>query len=156
VALTLENAPSAKRGFFASWINASGPVGVITASGLIALCGVIFSQQDFAAWAWRIPFLLSFVLVLLGTYIRYQVDESILFKAAYAAETRSKSPILLAIKSWKKSILFGCLVNMVHSSFLYISAVFVLGYAVKTLGMAQSNITFGVMIANILEMCMVP
>jgi MFS family permease len=156
VALTLENAPSAKRGFFASWINASGPMGIIAASGLIALVGVIFSQQDFAAWAWRIPFLLSFVLVLLGTYIRYQVDESILFKAVRAAQTRPKPPILAAIKSWKKSILFGCLVNMVHSSFVYICSVFVLGYAVKTLGMTQSNITFGLMIANILEMCMVP
>jgi MFS family permease len=156
VSLTLENAPSAKRGFFASWVNASGPMGVIAASGLIAILGVAFSQQEFAVWAWRIPFMLSFILVIIGTYIRYQVDESIMFKAVQAAQIRPRAPLLAAIKSWKKSILLGCLANMVHSTFQYMSTVFVLGYAVRTLGMAQSNVTFGTMIANIAELCMVP
>ncbi len=156
VSLTLENAPSARRGFFASWINASGPIGVILASGFIALLGYLASPQDFARWVWRVPFLLSFALVILGTYIRLQVDESTLFKAVQASAARPRAPLLDVITSWKKPVLFGCLANMVHSTFQYMSTVFVLGYAVKTLGMPGSGVTFGAMLANVLEMCMVP
>jgi MFS family permease len=156
VSLTLENAPSARRGFFASWVNASGPIGVILASGFIALLGYVSSPQDFVQWVWRIPFVLSLLLVVLGTYIRLQVDESILFKAVRASAVKTKTPLLDVMRSWKKSVLFGCLVNMAHSTFQYMSTVFVLGYAVKTLGMPGSSVTFGTMLANVLEMCMVP
>jgi len=156
VSLTLENAPSARRGFFASFVNASGPIGVILASGFIALLGFISTPQDFAQWVWRVPFVLSLVLVVLGTYIRLQVDESTLFKAVQASAARPRAPLLDVARSWKKSVLFGCLANMAHSTFQYMSTVFVLGYAVKSLGMAQSSVTFGTMVANVLEMCMVP
>jgi MFS family permease len=156
VSLTLENAPSARRGFFASWVNASGPIGVILASGFIALLGYVSSPQDFVQWVWRVPFVLSLLLVVLGTYIRLQVDESTLFKAVQASAMKTKTPLLDVMRSWKKSVLFGCLVNMAHSTFQYMSTVFVLGYAVKTLGMPGSSVTFGTMVANVLEMCMVP
>lgn len=156
VSLTLENAPAARRGFFASWVNASGPIGVILASGFIALLGFVSSPQAFAQWIWRVPFLISLVLVILGTYIRLQVDESTLFKAVQAAAARPRLPLLEVMRSWKKSVLFGCLANMVHSAFQYMSTVFVLGYVVRNLGMAQSTVTSGTMLANVLEMCMVP
>jgi MFS family permease/molybdenum-dependent DNA-binding transcriptional regulator ModE len=150
------NAPSARRGFFASWINASGPVGVVAASGLIALLGFIYSREEFANWVWRVPFALSLALVLIGTYVRAQVDESALFLATQAKAEDDRTPLLTILRSWKKPVLLACLVNMVHSSFNYMSTVFVLGYAVKTLGMPQSSITSGVTVANILEMCAVP
>jgi MFS family permease len=152
----LENAPSARRGFFASWINASGPIGVILASGLIAFLGYISNPQDFAQWVWRVPFVLSLLLVVLGIYIRLQVDESVLFKAVQASATRPKGPLLKVVRSHKTSVLFSCLANMVHSTFQYMSTVFVLGYAVKILGMPGSSVTFGTMLANVLEMGMVP
>ncbi|WP_454649965.1 MFS transporter [Bradyrhizobium liaoningense] len=156
VSLTLENAPSARRGFFASWINASGPVGIVAASGLIALLGVIYAREEFVSWVWRVPFLLSLLLVLIGTYVRAYVDESTLFVAARAKADDERMPLLAILRSWKKPVLLACLVNMVHSSFNYMSTVFVLGYAVKTLGMAQSSITSGTTVANIVEMCAVP
>jgi MFS transporter, MHS family, shikimate and dehydroshikimate transport protein len=155
VSLTLENAPSRRRGFFASWINASGPVGVICASGLIALLGFVYSREEFAAWVWRVPFLLSLLLVLIGTYVRSHVDESMLFLAA-REKSDDRMPILTVLRDWKKPVLQACLVNMVHSAFNYMSTVFVLGYAVKTLAMPQSSITSGVTAANIVEMCAVP
>lgn len=156
VSLTLENAPSGRRGFFASWVNASGPMGIIAASGLIALLGYIYSAQEFAAWVWRAPFIFSFILVILGTYIRHQVDESTLFINAQANAAKPKAPILAVLKSYKKAVVLGCLANMVHSTFQYMSTVFVLGYAVRTLGMGQSSVTLGTTLANVVEMCMVP
>ncbi|NVO16804.1 MAG: MHS family MFS transporter [Rhodoplanes sp.] len=156
VSLTLENAPQAKRGFFASWVNASGPIGIIVASGLIALLSSSYGRDEFINWVWRIPFLFSFILVVLGTYIRHSVDESLLLKKKQESSGTEKAPILTALKSWKKSIVLGCLANMVHSSFQYLSTVFVIGYAVRTLGMSQGSVTSGPMFANIAEMIMVP
>lgn len=156
VSLTLENAPSGRRGFFASWVNASGPMGIIAASGLIAGLGALYSREEFATWVWRVPFLFSFVLVLIGTYIRAHVDESLLFQNAKARASVTRMPLMEVFANWKLATLRGCLANMVHSTFQYMSTVFVLGYAVKTLGMAQSSVTSGTMIANVVEMFMVP
>ncbi|WP_272840599.1 MFS transporter [Rhodoplanes sp. TEM] len=156
VSLTLENAPQKRRGFFASWVNASGPIGIIVASGLIAILSGVYGKDSFIDWVWRIPFLFSFVLVVIGTYIRHSVDESLLLKKKQGEAGTQKAPILAALRSHKKSIVLGCLANMVHSSFQYLSTVFVIGYAVKTLGMSPAQVTSGPMFANIAEMLMVP
>ncbi len=105
---------------------------------------------------WRVPFLLSFVLVLIGTWLRYNVDESLLFKAVKDKAKTRRAPLLEVVASYKKATILGCLINMVHSAFQYMSTVFVLGYAIRKLGMAPSSITSGAMIANIVEMCLVP
>lgn len=156
VTLTLEGAPQQRRGLFASWINASGPVGVIAASGLIAMLTGVFGNDAFQQWGWRLPFLLSLVLVAVGSYVRYHVDESTLFRQAQASKTIPKLPIVEVLRSWKKSTLLAILINMAHSSFQYLSSVFVLGYAVKRLGMPAAGVTTGTTIANVLEMAMVP
>jgi metabolite-proton symporter len=156
VTLNLESAPSARRGFFASWVNASGPIGIIIATALISLLTFYFSKDEFQSWVWRVPFLLSFVLVGVGVYIRLQVDESLLFKAAQTEHKIPQVPLLTVFRSWKKSTLIAILVNMVHSSFQYLVTIFVLGYAVRQLGVSQTGVTTGTMIANIVEMAVVP
>jgi MFS family permease len=156
VALTLENAPSAKRGFFASFVNASGPMGIIIAAGSIALLSNGFGTDAFKEWGWRAPFLFSFILVLIGTYIRYHVDESILFKCAQAEKKVPKVPMALVFRSWKKSTLLACVINMAHSTFQYMSTVFVLGYAVRKLGMSPAGVSTGTMVGNVIEILMVP
>ncbi|WP_321857406.1 MFS transporter [Paraburkholderia tropica] len=80
VTLMLEAAPAQRRSLFASPINASGPVGVIAASGLIAMLTGVFGNKAFEEWGWRLPFLLSIVMIALGTYVRSQVDKSTLFR----------------------------------------------------------------------------
>ncbi len=156
VTLTLENAPTRRRGFFASWVNASGPVGVISSAGVIALLSGILGTAAFQDWGWRVPFLLSFVLVAVGTYVRAHVDESLLFRAAQAARRIPRLPISDVLRSWKLSTLRSALINMVHSAFQYMISVFALGYAVKTLGMPASGVTTGTTVANIAEMLMIP
>jgi metabolite-proton symporter len=156
VSLTLENSPSAKRGFFASWVNASGPIGIIVASGLITLLSAFYGREEFVNWIWRVPFLFSFILVVLGTYIRLQIDESFLFQNVQAKAQTRKIPLLAVLKDHKKSVLLACLPNMVHSAFQYLSTVFVIGYAVRTLGMSQASVTSGPLLANIAEMIAIP
>lgn len=156
VTLSLEGAPTGRRGFFASFINASGPLGIIAASGTIAALTGVFGTPAFAAWAWRLPFLFSIVLVAIGTSMRLRIDESALFQAARARTRSAELPISQVFKRWKLPVVRGLLINMVHSSFQYLCSVFVLGYAVKRLGMSASGITTGTTLANVLELLMVP
>jgi len=156
VTLMLEGAPSQRRGLFASAINASGPLGIIAASGLIAMLTGVFGTHAFQEWGWRLPFLLSVVMVALGTYVRSQVDESTLFRQLKANRQVARMPVLDVIRSWKMATLRAVLINMVHSSFQYLCTIFVLGYAVKRLGMSAAGITTGATLANVLELLMVP
>lgn len=156
VTLTLEGAPARRRGLFASAINASGPVGVIAASGIIAMLAGAFGADAFQEWGWRVPFLISIVMVAVGTYVRHQVDESHLFKQLKVRGRVAGLPIVEVLRSWKLPTLRAVLINMVHSSFQYLGSVFVLGYAVKTLGMSASGITTGNTVANVLAMVMIP
>lgn len=152
VVLILENAPTKNRGFFASFCNAAGPVGIICSSGVSMLLMALYDKAGFQAWAWRIPFLLSFILVLIGAYMRSHIDESFLFTDMLKQQKIQRLPIALAFKNWKKSMLFGFLVNLVHSSYNYLSTIFLMAYAIKKLSMSQAGVTSGFTIGNVFEL----
>jgi MFS family permease len=152
IVLTLENAPTKHRGFFASWINASGPLGIIVAAGTITGLMAYFGKATFQAWAWRIPFLLSLLLAAVGAYMRYQVDESLLFALAKNSKKVARVPIAVVFRTCKKSVVFGILVNMVHSTLQYTATAFVVTYAVLRLSMPQASVTSSYLIGNTLEL----
>jgi len=152
VVLTLENAPTNRRGFYASFCNAAGPVGIILSSGLSAFLMSHYGKPAFQAWAWRVPFLLSFILVLVGSYMRSHVDESFLFTDALKRKKIPRIPIAVAFKLWKKSMIFAFLVNLVHSSYNYLSTIFLMAYAIKKLSMSQTGVTSGFTIGNVVEL----
>jgi len=64
----------------------------VVASGLVAFLTYIYTKEDFTAWVWRVPFLISIVLVGVGTYIRLKIDESVLFQAAQAQKKIPRVP----------------------------------------------------------------
>lgn len=156
VTLTLEGAPSQRRGLFASTINAAGPAGVIAASGAVALLTGVFGPHAFQDWGWRVPFLISIVMVAVGTYVRHRVDESVLFEQLKTRGKITNVPILEVLRSWKLATLRSVFINMIQSAFMYLSSVFVLGYAVRRLGMPASGITTGITIANVVAMVSIP
>ena len=82
VLIVSEHGDPARRGFWASWPQAGAPAGQLIANGLLALMAVVQTDEQFLAWGWRIPFLLSAVLVLIGLWVRLSVDESPIFRAA--------------------------------------------------------------------------
>ena len=74
-----EHAPDGKRGLYTSWIQTTATMGIVLALLVILVCRLAFGDQVFAEWGWRVPFLLSAILVLLSGYIRLKLDESPLF-----------------------------------------------------------------------------
>src|SRR5207302_7696238 len=74
-----EHAPDGRRGFYTSWIQTTATMGIVLALLVILLCRLSMGDQTFGDWGWRIPFLLSAILVLLSGYIRLKLGESPLF-----------------------------------------------------------------------------
>ena len=89
VLLVSEHGDARRRGFWASWPQTGAPAGQLLATGVLSLLTAVLSDSAFGTWGWRIPFLLSGVLVIVGLWIRLSVDESPVFKQALAqAEAR--------------------------------------------------------------------
>ena len=108
--MSLEHAEKGRRGFAASFTNAGAPTGsVLGALVMTAVSGALTNQQ-FLSWGWRIPFLLSAVLLVVGLYVRSKVSESTLFQAAIAKPVRTSPPILQVLKRPKTLVLvaLGC------------------------------------------------
>ena len=84
VLMAAEHGDAKRRGFWASWPQAGVPLGSLLSAGILALMAGFQSEADFLAWGWRVPFLLSALLVVVGWYIRNRVAESPMFEAALA------------------------------------------------------------------------
>ena len=89
-----EHAPPGKRGQYTSWIQASVAGGFLLSLIVVLTCRALISETDFAAWGWRVPFLLSLVMLAISIYIRLKLSESPVFKAMKAAGTTSKNPLV--------------------------------------------------------------
>ncbi len=89
-----EHAPPGKRGQYTSWIQISVVGGFLLCLAVVLACRFAMSAEDFNAWGWRIPFLLSLIMLAISIYIRLQLSESPVFQAMKAAGTTSKNPIV--------------------------------------------------------------
>ncbi|MBV9133994.1 MAG: MFS transporter, partial [Chloroflexi bacterium] len=88
-----EHAPDNRRGYFTSWIQTTATVGLVLALVIILICRVSMGTETFAAWGWRVPFLLSFFLVAVALYIRVRLQETPLFSRLKASGKSSASPV---------------------------------------------------------------
>jgi MFS family permease len=107
-----EHVPDSKRGFYTSFIQTTASLGLFTSLIVILLTSKVLGQAAFASWGWRVPFVLSIVLVALSFYIRMQLGESPLYAKLKAAGGSSKAPIRDSFDTWPKwkialRILFG-------------------------------------------------
>src|SRR5215210_5340920 len=108
VLMAAEHGDSARRGFWASWPQAGVAAGSLLSAGVLALIAGVQSEADFLAWGWRVPFLLSVVLVVVGLYIRNRVSESPMFEAELdEAEIPPRLPALDVIRERPLAILLG-------------------------------------------------
>jgi MFS family permease len=98
-----EHAPHGRRGFFTSWIQTTATLGLLLSLIVILSVRLYLGDQAFAAWGWRVPFLISFALLLVSVYIRLQMQESPAFKKMKEEGTHSKAPLSEAFGQWKNA-----------------------------------------------------
>ena len=96
-----EHAPLGKRGFFTSWIQTTATLGLFLSLLVIMGCRIVLGVEKFEAWGWRIPFLLSILLLAISIYIRLQLQESPVFKKMKEEGKGSKAPITESFLRWR-------------------------------------------------------
>jgi metabolite-proton symporter len=139
VLMAAEHGDAARRGFWTSWPQAGVPAGNLLAAGVLALMAGVQDEADFLAWGWRVPFLLSAVLVVVGWYIRNRVSESRLFEEALVeAEVPPKLPAMDVLRERPKAIVLGAGLRWGENISYYILTVFSLTYLVDVAAETRS------------------
>ncbi|WP_083853455.1 MFS transporter [Sphingobium sp. SYK-6] len=138
--LAVENAPPGWRGRFGMMPQLGAPLGFIAANGLFLVLGLWLSEAEFLAWGWRLPFLASALLVILGLWVRLRLGETPEFRAALDAEPPARIPMAELLTRHLRATMAGTLAVVACFALFYISTAFALGYATTTLGMARDQV----------------
>jgi metabolite-proton symporter len=135
--LAAEYAPEGRRGWFGMFPQLGPPIGFLLAVGSFLLLSNFLDDEQFRAWGWRIPFLASAVLVIIGLYVRLRLSETPVFAKALQTHSRVKLPVTELLSRHARPLLLGALVMVVCYALFYISTVFSLSYGTSTLGIAR-------------------
>ncbi len=155
VILAVEHAPPDRRGFFGSWAALGVNFGLLLATGVFALVSLL-PKEDFLSWGWRIPFLLSIVLIAFGFYIRARVSETPVFSKIATSTKSARSPVIEAFRKHPREFLvvFGARLAENGLGFLY--PVFTLSYMTKQLGLSRTMVLSGIMFAYAISLATIP
>ncbi|MEV7686934.1 MFS transporter [Streptomyces bungoensis] len=162
VLLVSEHGDARRRGFWASWPQTGAPAGQLLATGVLSLLTALLSDDAFGSWGWRIPFLLSGVLVIIGLWIRLSVDESPVFKEALArAESRQaddpeKLPVVAVLRHQWRDVLVAMGARMAENISYYVITAFILVYAVASAGVSKQTALNAVLIGSAVHFAVIP
>jgi MFS family permease len=137
--LAVENAPPGWRARFGMFPQLGAPVGFIAANGLFLLLGLLLTPEQFRAWGWRLPFLLSAVLVGVGLWVRLKLTETPAFRAALAEAPPSHAPLGEVLKRHPLATVAGTFAVVACFAIFYLTTAFALGYGVGTLGYSREQ-----------------
>ncbi len=137
--LAVENAPPHKRGRYGMFPQLGAPVGFIAANGLFLILGLLLTQDQFMDWGWRLPFLGSAVLVLMGLWVRLKLTETPAFRQAMEQAEPPKVPIAELFRDHLGPTFAGTFAAIACFATYYLATAFALGYATKTLGVPKET-----------------
>ncbi|MEU9591839.1 MFS transporter [Streptomyces sp. NPDC048219] len=155
ILLTAEAAPPHRRGFLASFVQLGSPAAYLIPTGLFALLTATLSEEAFLSWGWRIPFLLSALVVVFGLVVRLKINESETFKAAKETQAHRTSPLKLLAREHKRELFGGLFAKFVEAAVFPFYTVFLVSYG-KEHGVEDSVILNAVMIAIVCELVTLP
>ncbi|MBF0122610.1 MAG: MHS family MFS transporter [Candidatus Omnitrophica bacterium] len=136
--LATETAKEGKRAWAAMWPQLGAPFGFILANGFFLLLTVLFNynssqallESDFLTWGWRIPFLASFIMVAIGLYVRFRLDETPVFARAMARGEKLKAPLAVVFRRHLKALILGTFIMLATYGVFYLMTTWILSYAI--------------------------
>ncbi|MEU4836320.1 MFS transporter [Streptosporangium sp. NPDC023615] len=157
VLIVSEHGDTARRGFWASWPQAGAPGGNLLATAVLALLAAVQTDEAFVSWGWRIPFLLSGVLVLVGMWIRLSISESPVFQQAVANAEPSRSlPIVEVFRHHWRDVLIAIGARFAENVSYYVITAFVLVYATQQAGLTKPVVLNAVLIGSAVHFVSIP
>jgi metabolite-proton symporter len=155
VTLCMEWGNPKRRGFMGSWPQVGVPIGLLLSTGAVSLFTHV-AGGGFETWGWRVPFLLSILLVGVGLWVRLGVLESPLFARELEEERIERQPLIEVVKRNPREIVLSALLRMSEQAPFYIFTAFVLAYGTETLGFSKGFLTNAVMVAAAVSLFSVP
>ena len=156
VLMTLESGDDRRRGLNASWPQVGVPIGLLLANGVLSLMGAITSDAAFLSWGWRIPFLLSGLLVIVGLWIRLSIAESPLFQAVEAEDTKARTPIVEVLRTYPRQVLLAIGARVGVDVAFYTFVLFITTYITTYLKLPRSYALNAVLVAAAVQVFLIP
>jgi metabolite-proton symporter len=139
VLLATESAPPEKRAWYGMFPQLGAPIGLFCSSAVFLLLSRALDDAQFFAWGWRVPFLASAVLVILGLYVRLSIAETPVFRRAVERHERVKVPMLTLLACHRRELVLGTLIGLSVYVNFYLMTVFTLSWATTTLGYSREQ-----------------
>jgi metabolite-proton symporter len=156
VLLAMEWGSKSRRGLMASWPQLGVPIGLLLSTGMVNVMNRALSADAFESWGWRVPFLLSFVLVLVGLYVRLRVLETPSFTEVKEANAVVRQPLVEVLKEHPLEILTSAFVRLSEQAPFYLFVTFVLTYGTGQLGFSRGQMLNDTLVAAALGLVSVP
>ncbi len=156
VLMALESGKSDRRGVNASWPQVGVPIGLLLANGVLSLMGALTSDADFKSWGWRVPFLLSAVLVVFGLWIRMAIAESPLFRALESSGAEAHAPIVDVLRNYPGRILLAIGARVGVDVAFYTFVLFITTYIATYLKLPRAYALNAVLIAAACQVAAIP
>jgi metabolite-proton symporter len=156
VLLAVEHSGGGRRGFHGSWPQMGVPAGLLLSTGLLAMISSRLPEGAFLAWGWRVPFLVSVVLIAIGLFVRLRVLESPVFVSLKASRGESRAPLLDVFREHPREVVIGMGMRFAQNVLFYVYTVFVVGYGEKSLGYHRSTMLGGVVLASVVSLVAIP
>ncbi|MFE3293399.1 MFS transporter [Rhodococcus sp. NPDC059234] len=139
--LAVEHAPVKRRGFFGAFVQMGVPIGMLLATGALALCTFTLTDEQFTSWGWRLPFLVSMVLIGVGFYIRSRVSESPVFAELKERKAQSATPLRELLREHPRRVVLSALsfVGTNGNGYMVIGG-FIVAYASKAHGLGKTDL----------------
>jgi metabolite-proton symporter len=139
VLLAIENAPPGKRAWYGMFPQLGAPIGFLFSGGIFLVLSRWLSDEQFFAFGWRIPFLASAALVLVGLYVRLTITETPVFRDALSRSERVKVPMLTVFREHTGTLFVGTLVALATFVLFYLMTVFALSWGTTALGYSRQK-----------------
>jgi metabolite-proton symporter len=156
VLMVSEHGDQRQRGLYASWPQVGVPAGNLMAAGVLALLAAVLTEDAFSAWGWRVPFLLSAVLVFVGLFIRLRIEESPLFQRVEETATRARAPLVEVFRRYPRQLAIAFGARIGTDVAFYVFALFIITYATDEVGLSDSTPLNAVLIASGLQLFLIP
>lgn len=139
VLLAIENAPPGKRAWYGMFPQLGAPIGLLLSGGTFLLLSDVLTEEQFFDYGWRIPFIASSLLVVVGFYIRLKITETPSFENALETKKQVEIPLMTILKSYRWELIFGTLAAVATFVTFYLMTVFSLSWATTHLGFSRRD-----------------
>jgi metabolite-proton symporter len=155
VLLAVEHSPRNKRGFYGSLIQIGAPAGLLLGTGAFLIVSSL-PEEQFLSWGWRVPFLVSVLLIGVGLFIRLKIMETPAFSQVKESGTEARMPMVEVLRDYPKNVLLTMGARLSEGQVFNIFAVFALTYATTQLELTRSTVLYGVLIGAAVECLTLP